>query len=483
MPGPANIGDRVRDLRLSKRLSQAELAGRELSNSYISLIESGKRRPTPDVVRLLADRLGCTAEFLLEGIEPGQYAHLQVRLRHAELSLQAGDVPTAIEKFGQICADGDDPELIRRARWGLAHALESSGRFEEAIAALEELREQAEQEPASKPWLPVCVALCRCYSAVGDLSRAVELGEQALTRLDHFDLTHTSEAAELGAVLISAHHARGDLLRSRQIGHQLSADRAVGVDIASSDGYWPASRRALTEGLTGDALYLADRALATRTYEHERRTRARLQVTYARTQLSFISRQAGTVGSEGIVITANGALTAGGDGAARAGAINLGEQERAEAREALTSLRTAAPIFDGAEALSCQIDVAQAMVLLGESDEAVTTAERAAREFGARPDEPESDTEISRARMVIAQARLAAGQHAEAVHVLRTIGNHLATLPTTRTVARTWRKLGDLFGVAGERDAMTHAYHAALECTGVRPIARTAEVTADLASR
>lgn len=468
MSGQANIGDRVRDLRLSKRLSQAELAGRELSNSYISLIESGKRRPTPDVVRLLADRLGCTPEFLLDGIEPGQHAHLQVRLRHAELALQAGDLPTAIEKFGQIGSDGDDPELVRRARWGSAHALETAGRLEAAIAVLEELREQAEQEPASRPWLPVCVALCRCYSAVGDLSRAVELGEQALARLDQLGLTATAEAAELGAVMIFACYSRGDIARSREIGQQLTAAGAFGGDAVAEVTYQEASLRALGEGATGDALYLADRALETRAHEHERRARARLRVTYARTMLSSISRRPlSPVG-------------AGGNGADPVGVLD--EPTRAEVDEALGSLRTAAPIFDGAEALSCQIDIAQAMVLLGKSEEAAKTAETAASELGRLAD-GEAATEINRARMVVAQARLSDGEHGEALRVLRTVGDQLAMMPATRAVARTWRKLGDLFGNAGDEAAMTDAYQRALECTGVRPIVRTPETAAKLASR
>jgi len=70
MPGQESIGERVRELRLSKHFSQAQLAGAELSDSYISLIESGKRSPTPTVIRMLASRLGCTAEYLSEGVEP-----------------------------------------------------------------------------------------------------------------------------------------------------------------------------------------------------------------------------------------------------------------------------------------------------------------------------------------------------------------------------------------------------------------------------
>lgn len=468
MSGQANIGDRVRDLRLSKRLSQAELAGRELSNSYISLIESGKRRPTPDVVRLLADRLGCTPEFLLDGIEPGQHAHLQVRLRHAELALQAGDLPTAIEKFGQIGSDGDDPELVRRARWGSAHALETDGRLEAAIAVLEELREEAEQEPASRPWLPVCVALCRCYSAVGDLSRAVELGEQALARLDQLELTATAEAAELGAVMIFACYSREDIARSREIGQQLAAAGAFG-DSASGGTYQEASLRALREGATGDALYLADRALEARAHEHESRARARLRVTYARTMLSSISRRPLSPVGDGFT-----------DGVVAAGVLD--EPTRADVDEALASLRAAAPMFDGAEVLSCQIDIAQAMVLLGKSEEAAETAELAAQELGRLTD-PEVATEINRARMVVAQARLADGEHTEALRVLRTVGDQLTMMPASRAVARTWRRLGDLLGSAGDDAAMTDAYQRALECTGVRPIVRTAETAAKLATR
>ncbi|MEV7907953.1 helix-turn-helix domain-containing protein, partial [Streptomyces anulatus] len=85
MPSQGTIGDRVRGLRLSRRMSQAQLAGPDLSDSYVSLIESGKRTPTPVVARLLAERLGCTTEFLLHGIEPRQRIDTELGLRHAEL--------------------------------------------------------------------------------------------------------------------------------------------------------------------------------------------------------------------------------------------------------------------------------------------------------------------------------------------------------------------------------------------------------------
>src|SRR3954471_9204509 len=117
MPGLGNVGERVRDLRLTRRLSQAQLAGHDLSDSYISLIESGKRTPTPAVLRLLAERLGCTAEYLSEGIAPEQRTHLEVRERHANLALLSGELTAALAGFDEVIEHSDDPELTARSRW------------------------------------------------------------------------------------------------------------------------------------------------------------------------------------------------------------------------------------------------------------------------------------------------------------------------------------------------------------------------------
>src|ERR687887_851694 len=161
MPGPGNVGDRVRNLRLTKRLSQAQLAGHDLSDSYISLIESGKRTPTPAVLRLLAERLGCTAEYLADGIEPEQRTHLEVRGRFADLSLLSGDLEGALKGFDEVIARSDSAGLTTRAKWGRARTLEELGRIEEAILAFEEIREAMERDAGRASSLPSLVALTR----------------------------------------------------------------------------------------------------------------------------------------------------------------------------------------------------------------------------------------------------------------------------------------------------------------------------------
>ena len=59
------IGDRVRQLRTSKGLSQQALTGDGISAGYVSLIESGKRTPSPEVAAKLAERLGVELSALV----------------------------------------------------------------------------------------------------------------------------------------------------------------------------------------------------------------------------------------------------------------------------------------------------------------------------------------------------------------------------------------------------------------------------------
>ena len=66
--GAPTVGERVRSLRRSAGLSQAELAGGRFSKEYVSQIERGKTRPTDETLEWLADRLATDREFLEYGV-------------------------------------------------------------------------------------------------------------------------------------------------------------------------------------------------------------------------------------------------------------------------------------------------------------------------------------------------------------------------------------------------------------------------------
>ncbi|QFG23236.1 helix-turn-helix transcriptional regulator [Actinomadura sp. WMMB 499] len=466
MPGPGNVGERVRNLRLTRRLSQAQLAGHDLSDSYISLIESGKRTPTPTVLRMLAERLGCTPEYLAEGVEPEQRTHLEVRERHAHLALLGGDPAAAEEGFDDVIARSDDPDLTSRARWGRARALEALGRTDLAIGLFEELREQAERDTGRTSTLPAVIALARCYHTVGDLGQATALGERAMERLRAVGLGVGREHTEAGRVLLLAYVDRSDPARAHEIGRRLLYPD--GADEPASVHYQRASLRALEEGAIGDSLYFADQALAARSEGAPLRVEARLRLAAARALLRgvapFSQRDSSAVPGTFGRPRAEGSADA--------------------AREAL-ELLAGTTALTGADATECAIARARALVLAGEPAEAITALEEfldtgialqapsptiPSRPLTLQPGQDlvaRSRTTV-RARLVLARARVAQGDRQAAQVVLRAASGQLATLPAGRPTANLLREMGELFELVQDGESAAAAYRQALEAAGLR---------------
>jgi transcriptional regulator with XRE-family HTH domain len=447
MPGPGNVGDRVRNLRLTKRLSQAQLAGHDLSDSYISLIESGKRTPTPAVLRLLAERLGCTAEYLADGIEPEQRTHLEVRGRYADLSLLTGDYEDALKGFEDVIARSDNAALTARAKWGRARTLEELGRTEEAILAFEEIREATERDTGRASTLPSLIALTRSYHSVGDLGQAIALGERALDRLSELNLMMGAERTELSRVLLLAYIDRGDVARAHDLGRSmLSAADQAPTSASVTEAYRAASASALELGAAGDALYLADQALAAQGEGARIRAWARLRAAAARALLRGVPSYGAT-------------------------------PEGDPAKEALQLLGAAAPVLDGIEAIDCLIETARAQVMAGEVHDAVDALDGVLRDLDAGGSPGDAYVlEGVRARLVLAQARLNLGDRDAARDVLRTAAARLEKIAPGRPVAQASRELGDLLEAAGDEGGAALAYRRALEAAGLYPAARSIAV-------
>ena len=76
---PADLGTRLRDARLAAGLTQAEIATGVLSTAHMSRIEGGLRRPSPELLEILADRLGLSLEELLDETKAGDRALPRLR--------------------------------------------------------------------------------------------------------------------------------------------------------------------------------------------------------------------------------------------------------------------------------------------------------------------------------------------------------------------------------------------------------------------
>src|SRR3989449_11162481 len=97
------IGQRLRRLRRERGLSQRELASPGVSYAYISRIEGGARRPSVKALRMLARKLGVTADYLETGSEIRDIEQRELRIADAELELRlAEDTQEAERKLDTL---------------------------------------------------------------------------------------------------------------------------------------------------------------------------------------------------------------------------------------------------------------------------------------------------------------------------------------------------------------------------------------------
>src|SRR5436853_6737864 len=82
------IGARLRRLRVERGLSQRELSSPGVSYAYISRIEAGARTPSVKALRMLAQKLGVTPEYLETGSDLGAGELRELRLAEQELRLR-----------------------------------------------------------------------------------------------------------------------------------------------------------------------------------------------------------------------------------------------------------------------------------------------------------------------------------------------------------------------------------------------------------
>jgi tetratricopeptide (TPR) repeat protein len=272
---------RFRELKKRGRLTTTALALPRYSVSYVSRIESGQRRPSPEALAYLADRLGVSTEYLATGIPDDLETSLRFRLEEARRQLHAETATLAEESLRGLLVEAEEFDL-ERVRAGilaaLGVALRLQARYREALSSFEEALELGlpRIEEGS-----VVGELARAYRSVGDLSYAIELVESYLGRHREEPLD-SAVATDLPSVLVSIYFERGDIVRA-----ELAARRALASadSLAPSDiravAYWHASRVFAELKQWDEALELATRARVLLDLSEDRRRVARVHNAYA----------------------------------------------------------------------------------------------------------------------------------------------------------------------------------------------------------
>jgi tetratricopeptide (TPR) repeat protein len=180
----SGLGDRLRSLRLSAGLTQTQLAGDRFSKEYVSQIERGKTRPTPETIAWLAGRLGVDAEFLALGVAREKRDRVEALLARAEALTLDNRAQEALEAFEAVRGDvggTGSAELEVRALVGHARALVRTGAVRQAVTLLTAARAIVEGPGFSDvDRADVLLRLGICRYQLASISTSLGLLDEAL---------------------------------------------------------------------------------------------------------------------------------------------------------------------------------------------------------------------------------------------------------------------------------------------------------------
>ena len=103
-----NIGERIRELRISKLMTQAELAGDRITRNMLSCIENGSANPSLSTVLYIAGRLNVPAGFLLAEAGDEIVYRKMSALPNIKRAYTAGDLRGCRSLCVSACPEPDD---------------------------------------------------------------------------------------------------------------------------------------------------------------------------------------------------------------------------------------------------------------------------------------------------------------------------------------------------------------------------------------
>ncbi len=259
------IGQRLRRLRLERGFSQRDLAEKGVSYAYISRIEGGARRPSVKALRMLARKLGVSADYLETGSEIRDTDERELRIADAELELRLAGSPEDAEqrlaKLRDEALGAGDAVSASRAGIALGLAAAAAGRNAEAIERLEEAIELAPVSPAARP--DVFATLGHAYAAGGRPERAVAVFERCLDELRELEPRDLAAEVRFTTYLSYALTDLGELGRAQAVLDE-TLERADEFSDAYSRVrlYWSLARLNDVRGRPAAALDGVRRAMA-----------------------------------------------------------------------------------------------------------------------------------------------------------------------------------------------------------------------------
>ena len=102
LPPETTLGERLRQLRTVRGLTQSDLAGERFSKEYVSQIERGKTRPTERTLDWLAERLDVDRAYLETGLSEADRMRAESAVVRAEAAIASQRYDEAVDLLAKV---------------------------------------------------------------------------------------------------------------------------------------------------------------------------------------------------------------------------------------------------------------------------------------------------------------------------------------------------------------------------------------------
>ena len=186
------MGERVRQLRIARGLTQTELADGRFTKEYTSQIERGRVRPTAETLDWLANRLGVERAYLETGVSSEESERAASLVLRAEAAIASSQPEEALACLDGLAASlvGRHPELELRALLAESTARTHGGELDAVLELLERAQELAGGATFTDlDRARVLFHLGRCRYKLSSISTAAALLSDALELIDRSGIT------------------------------------------------------------------------------------------------------------------------------------------------------------------------------------------------------------------------------------------------------------------------------------------------------
>ncbi|HET8569306.1 MAG TPA: tetratricopeptide repeat protein [Candidatus Limnocylindria bacterium] len=211
-PMVADVGARIRSLRIAKGLTQAQLAEPNYTKAYVSMLESGRTRASMKALEHMAGVLGVTPADLLGG--PAGAALPQYDLLEARRLVEQGKPEDAVPILERLEEGLPPTDQVVRLRY-LGSAYSALGRPKDAFPILERAQRMAdmlgdvEEQARLKSVLAAVFRRTYAYDESAKLLREViELCESGAVKDPAF---HFRRVVDLAVILTNQRQSKAAL--------------------------------------------------------------------------------------------------------------------------------------------------------------------------------------------------------------------------------------------------------------------------------